>query len=95
MLRATHPRTFAVLTAVFALFVLFLYVPTITITVLSLQGPEGGMMFPVRGFSLHWLAQVFVPQSIGDIQGSFGRSIELALVVMVVTVVTAFLTGLA
>ena len=38
----------------FALFVLFLYGPMITIFVLSFQGPEGGLTFPLRGVSLHW-----------------------------------------
>ena len=39
---------------VFAPFVLFLYGPIITIFVLSFQGPEGGLTFPLRGLSLHW-----------------------------------------
>ena len=95
MLRATHPLTFALLTLLFALFVLFLYIPTLTIAALSLQGPQGGMMFPLKGFSLHWLSEVFRPQSIGDIGGSFRRSIGLAVVVMVANVVLAFLAGLA
>ncbi len=34
-----RPRSFYVLTAFFALFVLFLYGPTITIGILSFQGP--------------------------------------------------------
>ena len=41
------------LAIVFALFVLFLYGPMITIFVLSFQGPEGGLTFPLRGVSLH------------------------------------------
>lgn len=95
MLRETYPRTFWLLAAVFALFTLFLYAPTITITILSFQGPQGGLVFPMRGWSLHWFAQVFQRQSIGDIHGSFARSIQLALVVMVLTVVISFLAGLA
>lgn len=94
MLREIHPRTFVFLSCVFAAFVLFLYAPTIVITVLSLQGPQGGMMFPVKGLSLHWLGEVFRPQSIGDIHGSFDRSLVLSVIVMVVTVVVAFMAGL-
>ena len=95
MLREAHPRTFVVLTVVFALFVLFLYGPTLTITVLSFQGLSGGLVFPMQGVSLHWFADVFRPQSIGDIGGSFERSIWLGLCVMVLTVGIAFLAGLA
>ena len=35
--------TFYVLTAIFAAYVLFLYGPTITILILSFQGPDGGL----------------------------------------------------
>ena len=37
------------LAAFFAAFVLFLYVPMIDIVVLSFQGPEGGLTFPLNG----------------------------------------------
>jgi putative spermidine/putrescine transport system permease protein len=95
MLRETRPFSYAILTAVFVLFVLFLYAPTFAITTLSFQGPQGGLVFPMRGVSMHWLADVFRTQSIGDIHGSFGRSIKLGLLVMLLTVVISFLGGLA
>ncbi|MFO1049365.1 MAG: ABC transporter permease [Geminicoccaceae bacterium] len=95
MLRETHPRTFVLLSALFALFVLFLYGPTLTITVLSFQGLGGGLVFPMQGFSTHWFAEVFQPQSIGDIGGSFKRSLWLGLIVMLLTVSFSFLAGLA
>jgi putative spermidine/putrescine transport system permease protein len=95
MLRETHPRTFLFLSLLFAVFLLFLYGPTITITVLSFQGPTGGLVFPMQGFSTHWFAQVFQPQSIGDIGGSFDRSLKLGLIVMALTVTISFLAGLA
>lgn len=84
-----------VLTGVFTLFVLFLYGPTITIAILSFQGPEGGLTFPMRGVSLHWFANLFQTQTVGDFGGSFARSIALALVVTGLTVGIALLAGLA
>lgn len=95
MLRETRPRSFVLLSIFFALFVLFLYGPTITITVLSFQGPNGGLVFPMQGVSLHWFAQIFKQQSIGDIHGGFSRSWRLGLIVMALTVVISFLAGLA
>ena len=94
MLRETHPKSFVLLAVLFALFVLFLYGPTITITVLSFQGPTGGLVFPMQGVSTYWFAQVFQPQSIGDIGGSFQRSLKLGLIVMLLTVTLSFLAGL-
>jgi putative spermidine/putrescine transport system permease protein len=75
--------------------VLFLYGPIATIVILSFQGADGGLVFPMRGFSLHWFEDLFRPQSIGDIWGSFDRSLKLGLVVLVLTVVCSFLAGLA
>ncbi|MBV8393533.1 MAG: ABC transporter permease [Alphaproteobacteria bacterium] len=86
---------FYFLAAFFALFVLFLYGPTITITVLSFQGPSGGLTFPMRGVSLHWFRNLFETQMVGDFSGAFKRSIALGLVTMVVTVVVSFSAGLA
>jgi putative spermidine/putrescine transport system permease protein len=48
-----RPRSFYVLSAFFALFVLFLYGPTLTIGVLSFQGEGGGLTFPMRGVSMY------------------------------------------
>lgn len=95
MLRETYPKSFRLLACLFGLFVLFLYGPTLTITVLSFQGPTGGLVFPMQGVSLHWFQDVFQPQSIGDIGGSFQRSLKLGLIVMLLTVSISFLAGLA
>lgn len=86
---------FYALALLFGLFVLFLYGPILAIVALSFQGPQGGMVFPMRGLSFHWFAELFRPQSIGDIWGAFGRSFRLGLIVMALTVVFAFLAGLA
>ena len=88
-------RSFYVLAAFFGLFVLFLYGPTITIAILSFQGPSGGLTFPMRGISLHWFFDLFEQQAVGDIWGSFGRSFLLGLMVMVTTVAVSVMGGLA
>lgn len=90
-----RPASFYVLTAFFALFILFLYGPTITIGILSFQGPEGGLTFPMNGVSTYWFYDLFEEQAVGDIWGSFRRSFALGLMVMVTTVVISVLGGLA
>ena len=74
-----RPRSFYVLATIFALFVLFLYGPMSTVVLLAFQGPDGGLTFPMNGTSLHWFADLFRPQPVGDIWGAFGRSIRLGL----------------
>jgi putative spermidine/putrescine transport system permease protein len=74
--------------------VAFLYGPMIVIYILSFQGPNGGMTFPLNGVSLHWFDALISQTRVGDIAGSFTRSIALAAVVAVVTVVLSVLAGL-
>lgn len=88
-------RSFYVLTGFFVLFILFLYGPTLTIGILSFQGPGGGLTFPMRGVSLHWFYDLFEQQAVGDIWGSFRRSLVLGLMVMVTTIVVSVMGGLA
>ncbi|PWW03856.1 putative spermidine/putrescine transport system permease protein [Hoeflea marina] len=88
-------RSFYLLGAFFALFILFLYGPTITIGILSFQGPGGGLTFPMRGVSLNWYRELFQQQAVGDIWGAFFRSLVLGLMVMVTTVVVSVMGGLA
>ena len=90
-----RPREFYVLAAFFALFVLFLYGPLSAILILSFQGPNGGLTFPLNGVSLHWFGNLFEQQAVGDFSGSFRRSFALGFMVMVVTVVVSLLAGLA
>ena len=86
---------FYVLAGFFALFVLFLYGPMSAIFILSFQGPAGGLTFPLNGVSLHWFANLFERQAVGDFGASFSRSLVLGLMVMVSTVLVALLAGLA
>ena len=88
-------RGFWPLAIVFALFVLFLYGPMITIFVLSFQGPEGGLTFPLRGVSLHWFYKLAEGLGTVDIGAAFRRSLMLGTVVMLCTVALSVLAGLA
>ncbi|MEZ5537045.1 MAG: ABC transporter permease [Thiolinea sp.] len=83
------------LTAFFILFVVFLYGPIFAIINLSFQGPDGGLTFPMQGFSLHWFFELFKEQRVGDFKASFLRSLLLGLIVMVLTVAIALTAGLA
>lgn len=83
------------LAAVFVLFVLFLYGPMFTIFVLSFQGPEGGLTFPMRGVSLHWFRQLAEGLGTVDIGAAFRRSLALGAAVMTLTVGLSVLAGLA
>jgi putative spermidine/putrescine transport system permease protein len=90
-----RPLSFYLLAVFFVLFVLFLYGPMTAIYILSFQGPQGGLTFPMNGTSLTWFVALFGQQRTGDFAGSFQRSIVLALLVTVLTVVISFLGGLA
>ena len=90
-----RPKSFYILSVFFVLFLIFLYGPTLTIGILSFQGPGGGLTFPMRGESLHWFRDLIEQQAVGDIWGSFRRSFVLGLMVMVTTVVVSVMGGLA
>ena len=79
----------------FTAFVLFLYGPMLVIVVLSFQGPEGGLTFPLRGLSLHWFYKLAEGLGVVDIGAALTRSLGLGLVVMAITVVFSVLAGLA
>jgi putative spermidine/putrescine transport system permease protein len=93
---AGRPAAFYWLAALFALFVVFLYGPMFTIVLLSFQGPEGGLTFPMNGVSTHWFGKLWrdgLPNV--DIWSAFGRSAWLGVVVMLLTVVLSLSAGLA
>ncbi len=94
-MREGRPGSFYWLLAFFCAFLLFLYGPMITIFVLSFQGPEGGLTFPLRGLSLHWFEKLWNGGGIVDIKGAFVRSVFMSLTVMAATVVLSVLAGLA
>ena len=88
-------RSYYLMAVFFSLFLLFLYGPMVAIMVLSFQGPDGGLTFPMNGFSFHWFGDLFKEQRVGDFKGSFLRSIVLALIVMILTVTISLAAGLA
>jgi putative spermidine/putrescine transport system permease protein len=90
-----RPLSFWLLALFFTLFVLFLYGPTLTILVLSFQGAEGGLTFPLQGLSLHWYRTLWDGVGVIDIWAAFRRSATLGLVVMVLTMLISLSAGYA
>ena len=90
-----RPWTFYALASLFGLFLLFLYGPMLVMYLLSFQGPNGGVTFPMVGYSLVWFEDIVKPGQMADIPVSFGRSIALASVVSLLTVTIAVAAGLA
>ena len=86
---------FWLLAIFFAAYVLFLYGPMLVIVVLSFQGPEGGLTFPMRGWSLHWFEKLADGLGSVDIASALWRSLGLGMTVMAFTVVFSVLAGLA
>jgi putative spermidine/putrescine transport system permease protein len=84
-----------VLLSVLGLFIVFLYGPTLTILILSFQGPDGGLTFPMNGFSLHWFKRLFETRAVGDFGGSLMRLFALGTMVMITTVVVSLAAGMA
>ena len=93
--RTKRRRSFIPLAIFFALFVLFLYGPIITIGILSFQGPKGGLTFPMNGWSFRWFENLFEQQAVGDFWGSFSRTLTLGLIEMTITLVLSVMAGLA
>ena len=67
----------------FLIFLLFLYGPILVMAVLSLQGPQGSITFPLKGFGIGWWHSLFdqdIPFSTADrIRETGTRSLLLAL----------------
>src|SRR5205085_7478783 len=94
-MQETRPPAFYWLALLFGLFVLFLYGPTITILILSFQGPDGGLTFPMNGVSLHWFQNLFAGIGIAYVGDAFWRSLKLGFLVASITVVFSVMAGLA
>ncbi len=86
---------FLILSIFFALFVLFLYGPMFIIFLLSFQGPDGGLTFPMNGVSTHWFEKLVQGMGTVDIAAALERSAYLGFWVTLITVVFSVLAGLA
>ncbi len=93
--RERRPYTFYLLATLMGAYLIFLYGPVAVIYLLSFQGPNGGVTFPMVGFSTHWFAEILQPGQMADIPVAFRRSITLALLVSALTVVISVAAGLA
>lgn len=90
-----RPTSFYYLAAFFATFIIFLYGPMLIIVLLSFQGPQGGLTFPMNGVSTFWFEQLWEGVGVIDIWRGFRRSLQLGLVVMTLTVMLSLAAGLA
>jgi putative spermidine/putrescine transport system permease protein len=92
-----RPLSYYILSLIFACFLLFLYGPMICVYLLSFQGPDGGMSFPMRGFSFVWFETLFSTggRGVGDLHNSFIRSIRLGLIVAVLTMLIGVAAGMS
>jgi ABC-type Fe3+ transport system permease subunit len=90
-----RPWTFYALGALFAAYMACLYGPMLVIYLLSFQGENGGVTFPMVGTSLTWFTDIVKPGQMANIPVSFSRSIGLALIVSILTVLFSVAAGLA
>ncbi len=79
----------------YAVFIVFIYGPMIAMFILSFQGRRGGTSFPMRGVSLYWWNKLIEPSTVGDLQGALGRSLVLALIVMVICALFSTMLAMA
>lgn len=92
--RRARPLSFYVLASFFTLFIVFLYGPMLVVFVLSFQGPNGGLTFPMSGVSLRWFEALFAQERTGDIAGALFRSLGLSVAAAMATIVLSFFAGL-
>ena len=93
--KGRRPWTFYVLASIFTFYVVALYGPMFCIYILSFQDVRGGLVFPMKGLSLHWFVDLFTQARTGDVAGAFDRSIKLAILVTAITVVFSLMAALA
>lgn len=89
-----RPWTFYALATLMTLFLLFLYGPMLVIYLLSFQGPQGGVTFPMVGASTFWFEEILRPGQLANIPAAFGRSVLLAALVSLLTVLISVAAGM-
>ncbi len=93
--RRRKARVKAGFSVYYAVFLLFVYGPMFAMFVLSFQGRRGGTSFPMRGLSFYWWERLAGPSAVGDLKGSLGRSLILAIVVMIITALFSTMLAMA
>jgi putative spermidine/putrescine transport system permease protein len=66
-------------------FLLYQWLPILTLSLLSFSGPTGGTTFPMNGVSLHWYRELWDASIMNDFKPPLGRSFLLALACAVTT----------
>ncbi|MBV8165659.1 MAG: ABC transporter permease subunit [Alphaproteobacteria bacterium] len=79
----------------FGAWLVYLYGPMLVIYLLSFQGPNGGVTFPMVGTSITWFENIVKPGQMANIPVSFGRSLGLATTVSALTVIVSVAPGFA
>jgi putative spermidine/putrescine transport system permease protein len=77
----------------FVLILLFLYGPIIVMAILSFQGPQGGMTFPMKGLSLYWWQRLVTDRAteLGPaIVRTLAVAVETGLIAAAFSLVIAF-----
>jgi putative spermidine/putrescine transport system permease protein len=79
----------------YVIFILFIYGPMIAMFMLSFQGRRGGTGFPMKEFGFYWWGKLIEPSTVGDLQGAMGRSLILAIAVMLITALFSTMLAMA
>ncbi|MBY0330753.1 MAG: ABC transporter permease [Acetobacteraceae bacterium] len=66
-------------------FLLYQWLPILTLSLLSFSGPTGGTTFPMNGVSLHWYRELWDASIMNDFKPPLGRSFVLAIACAVTT----------
>jgi len=77
------------LAAVTLAFLVYQWLPILTMALLSFTGPDGGTTFPMRGVSVYWYRELLRVQSVDDFKPPMLRSLLLALTCSATTAVLA------
>ena len=81
--------TKCILGAIAVAFLAYQWLPILTLSVLSFNGPEGGTTFPMSSVSLHWYRELLFASALSDFKPPMGRSLLLALACSVTTAALA------
>ena len=90
-------RSKPILFVFFALFIIFMYGPMLTMAVLSLQGTHGSMTLPAKELlSFHWYSELNASSSVMiAVRDGIGKSLWLSAVVAVITAILSLTLGMA